>query len=274
MSSLADYPRYIRKSGFKPFDPVKVSKLTEDIVCRYVGGVQMRKYTDFYVAGVYRGIATGAVVGCNLRCFFCWSPISRDFPEKYGFFYSPGDAYKNMLEVAKRRGVRKARLSCGEPTLCRDHLVEILRYVENCDYLKLFILETNGILIGLNRDYVRDVLKFSKVYIRISIKAGTPEAFTWKTGAVPEAFELPFKAIEYLVDEGAWGRFHVAVMSDPRIMSIEERLKFFEKLRSIDTKLLSMVEEEVVDPYQTTLFRLREAGVDLNWNLWRKWFSR
>ncbi len=268
-----EYPRYIKKGEFKPYDPIKVSKWTEEIVCKYVDGEQWRKYTSFYGAGVYRGIATGAVVGCNLRCFFCWSPLSRDFPERYGTYYSPKEVCENLVKVARKYGFRKARLSCGEPTIGKDHLLKVLEYVERCDYIKLFILETNGILMGLDRDYVRDVLKFSKVYVRISLKAGTPEAFTWKTGAVPQAFELPFKTIEYFVEEGAWGRFHVAVMSDPRIMSKEERVALLEKLYSIDPKLLRLIEEEVVDPYDTTLFRLKEAGVELDWSLWRSWFS-
>ena len=63
---------------------------------------------------------------------------------------------------------------------------------------------------------VKDVSKFRKAHVRVSLKAGTPEDFTRKTGAKAEAFEIPLKAIENLLDSG--GSFHVAAMSaDPRI---------------------------------------------------------
>jgi uncharacterized Fe-S cluster-containing radical SAM superfamily protein len=71
--------------------------------------------------------------------------------------------------------------------------------VENSEF-PLFILETNGILFGMDRDYVKRVSRFTKPHVRISLKAGTPEAFMRKTGAKPEAFEIPFQTIRNLLD--------------------------------------------------------------------------
>ncbi len=122
------YPRLLLK-GFKPFDPIELARRTEEIVCRG----NERKYTAFYATGVYAGIATGYVVGCCLRCFFCWSEFSRDFPEIYGRFYSPEEAIKRIVKAAKESGVSKARISGGEPTLCRRHLLELLGLA--CDVL-------------------------------------------------------------------------------------------------------------------------------------------
>ena len=70
------------------------------------------------------------------------------------------------------------------------------------------MLETNGILLATDRDYVKDLSKFKKVHVRVSSKAGTPEDFTRKTGAKAEAFEIPFKAVRNLLDSGV--SFHVA----------------------------------------------------------------
>jgi len=42
----------------------------------------------------------------------------------------------------------------------------------------LFILETNVILLGADRDYVKGLSRFKKVHIRVSLKAGTTEDFT------------------------------------------------------------------------------------------------
>jgi hypothetical protein len=87
---------------------------------------------------------------------------------------------------------------------------------------RLFILETNGILLGADPEYVQEIARFKKVHTRISLKAGTPEAFTRKTGAIADSFELPFQGIQNLIKAGA--SFHVAAMSaDSRIVDNHER---------------------------------------------------
>lgn len=215
----------------------------------------------------YGGIATGYTCGCCLRCVFCWVDWSRDFPEKLGQFYSPDEAFNRLSAAAHRYGVRKLRISGAEPTLGKEHLLGLLERVERSEF-DLFILETNGILFGADQDYVEKVSKFKKPHIRVSLKAGTPEAFTRKTGAKPESFELPFKAIRNLLDFDV--SFHVAAMSaDPRIMAPEERISLIQKLVEINPRLAQTLEEEVIDPYETTLARLKHAGLELEWPLKR-----
>ncbi|MEM4804226.1 MAG: hypothetical protein QXZ45_06630, partial [Candidatus Nezhaarchaeales archaeon] len=97
------YPRMIRRGD--SFNPLEVAKWTERIVCKNGS----RKYTAFYATGVYGGIATGYVVGCCFRCFFCWTDFSRDFPEVYGRYYTAEEVCKNLVEVAKKWKVSKAR---------------------------------------------------------------------------------------------------------------------------------------------------------------------
>ncbi len=126
--------------------------------------------------------------------------------------------------------------------------------------LSLFILETNGILLGNDRSYVREISRFERVHIRVSLKAGRPETFTQRTGAVPEAFELPFKAIEALLDHGV--SFHVAAMTDPRLMSENERKELIERLAEIDPFVAANLEEEICDPYETTIVRMAAYGLD------------
>lgn len=254
------YPRYVTP-GFEPFDPIQLARETEKIVCRG----DARKYTDFYATGVYGGIATGYACGCCLRCVFCWVDWSRDFPESRGQFYSAEQAFRKLRAAAHRFNVKKLRISGAEPTLGKEHLLGLLDRVERSEF-DLFILETNGILLGVDRDYVRDISKFRKAHIRVSLKAGTTEDFTRKTGAKGEAFEIPFKAIQNLLDLDV--SFHVAAMSaDPRIMGCDERKALMRKLRGTSPNLASTLEEEVVDPYETTLARLKYAGLELDWPL-------
>jgi uncharacterized Fe-S cluster-containing radical SAM superfamily protein len=257
--TLTSYPRCIGPS-LEPFDPVELAYETEKIVCRG----DARKYTDFYVVGVYGGIATGYAVGCCLRCVFCWVDWSRDYPQRFGQFYSPDEAFRR-LKAAARRGVNRLRVSGAEPTIGKSHLLALLERFEASDF-ELFILETNGILFGVDKDYVRAISRLKKIHVRVSLKAGTPEAFARKTGAEPESFDIPFRGVRNLLDCGV--SFHVAAMSaDPRIMTPEERRSLIERLEDVDLGLALNLEEEIVDRYRTTLARLRYAALDLDWPL-------
>jgi len=260
---VKDYPRFWRP-GNKPFNPLKLAEKTEKIVCRREENKVSRKYTHFYVAGVYRGIVTACGVGCCLRCFYCWVPLSRDYPEHYGKYYTASQVVQNIVKLARKYRVKKARISCCEPTISREHLLQVLDLIEEAKEIKLFILETNGMIFGVNKSFVKEVLDYSKVYVRVSIKAGEPEDLTWRTGADGDFYELPFKAVEYFNEEAEpLKRFHVAAMTDSRIMSSREREKIIRRLWEINPILAITLEEEIVDPYDTTLIRLEKAGVKI-----------
>jgi len=264
LKKAQEYPRFVTPT-FQPFDPVELARDTERIVTRVGPNGMERKYEDFYATGVYGGIATGYCVGCCFRCVFCWVSWGRDFPEKFGQFYSPEEAFDRLRKAAHKHRVKKLRISGAEPTLGKDHLLGLLGHVENSEF-SIFILETNGILFGIDKDYVKKISRFTKPHVRVSLKAGTPEAFTKKTGAKPEAFDIPFQAIRNLLDYNV--SFHVAAMSaDPRITTHEERKGLIEKLAEIDTNLLVNLEEEVMDGYETTLARLKFAGFEVKWPL-------
>lgn len=250
------YPRYLTP-GWKPFNPLELAEQTERLVCKG----KERKYTAFYATGVYGGIATGYTLGCCLRCFFCWGGFGRDFPERYGEFYSPAEVCRRLERVALSCGTEKARISGGaEPTIGRAHLLGLLKLIERSNVIGLFILETNGILLGSDESYARELSRFRKVHVRVSIKAGTPEGFERRTGAMGEFYELPFKALGYLLRYKV--SCHAAAMTDRRLMDERERGELLLKLRDINPSLAIRLEEEVVDPYETTLSRLEKFGID------------
>lgn len=267
-----DYQRFLTPES-KPFDPLELARETEKIVTREgLEGLE-RKYVRFYSVPVYRGIATGYAAGCCLRCIYCWSNWSRDFPEKHGKFYSPKQAAQNLFEAAKRGityseywrkcicEVNKLRVSGCEPTIGKEHLLKLLEHVEQSGYP--FYLETNGILFGADRDYVKNLSKFSRfIYVRVSFKAATPEGFTQRTGVIGKFYELPFRALKYLLDEGIYAR--AAAMTDPKVMPKEERRILIEKLNEIDpsARYSETLEEESIDAYDTTIKRLK-AFTDL-----------
>jgi uncharacterized Fe-S cluster-containing radical SAM superfamily protein len=253
--------------GFTPFDPLALAEETEQKVTREGPEGLERKYTGIYSAPVYGGIATGYAVGCCLRCIYCWSNWSRDFPERFGKFYSPEKVAKTLAKAAEKgisspgwgrfRGIKvnKLRLSGCEPTLAKEHLLSTLEHVAESKY-PLFILETNGILLGSDRDYVKRLAQFAdKLYIRVSLKAATPEGFTERTGALGNYYELPFRALTYLMGEGIFSR--AAAMTDPKVMPRQEREILIKKLSQIDPKLATDLEEEQIDAYETTTSRLK-----------------
>ncbi len=262
------YQRFLSPSS-NLFDPLKLAKHTEKIITRKGEKGLERKYSDFYSAPVYRGIATGYAVGCCLRCFYCWANWSRDFPELYGEFYSPEKTAQNLFEAAEKgivspgwerfRGIKveRLRLSGCEPTLGKEHLLSLLEYVMPSKY-PLFILETNGILLGEDKDYVRKLAQFSeKLYVRVSFKAATPQGFQERTGAQGKYYDLPFKALETLLDYGIYAR--AAAMTDSRVMPQKEREILLQRLDEIDPKsgYFHTLEEEEIDPYDTTVRRIK-----------------
>jgi uncharacterized Fe-S cluster-containing radical SAM superfamily protein len=254
--SLKCYPRYLMP-GFAPSDPLELVKQTEHIVC----DGNRRKYTKFSCPRMYGGIATGYACGCCLRCIFCWVHWSRDFPEKYGSFKSPEEVFDKLSRIAHRKRVDQLRISGSEPTLGKSHLLGLLELVERSSF-RLFILETNGILLGAYSEYAQEIARFKQVHVRVALKAGTPEAFTKKTGAKPEFFELPFQGMENLLSAGA--SCHVAAMSaDSRFMSEQERKSLFERLEAIHPALVKSIEEEIVTPYPAARDRLRHAGIEV-----------
>ena len=262
------YQRFLTP-GFKPFDPLELAKQTERIVLREGPQGLERKYTDFYAVPVYGGIATGYAAGCCLRCSYCWSNWSRDFPDKLGSFYSPKQVASNLLQAAQRGilyseywreripEINKLRLSGCEPTLGKEHLLGVLKLVEESEY-SLFILETNGILLGHERDYAKKLADFKeKLYVRVSMKAATPEGFAQRTGALGEYYQLPFKALKHLLDEGIYAK--AAAMTDPQVMPMEERALLIHMLDEIDptSDYPNTLEEEEIDSYDTTVKRLK-----------------
>lgn len=265
---MKTYQRFLTPK-FKPFDPLDLARETEKIVTKRGKEGLERKYVGIYSAPVYRGIATGYAAGCCLRCIYCWANWSRDFPEKLGEFYSPQEVAQRLFRAAengitspgwerfKHLKVERLRLSGCEPTIGKEHLLSVLRYVKDSKY-SLFILETNGMLFGADRDYVKQLREFKeKIYVRVSFKAAVPQGFTERTGAIGEYYELPFKALEYLLDEGIYAK--AAAMTDPRVMPKEERKILIEKLHEIDPKIdySSTLEEEQIDKYNITLQRIK-----------------
>ena len=124
-----------------------------EVICK---GNQ-RKYYRFRADRFYGGIATADCMGCNMDCAFCWSYRTRIHPERFGDFYTPEEVTERLVKIAREHGFRAVRISGNEPTLCKSHLLDVIRAVELSDQTLLFVLETNGIKLGEDEKYVDEL---------------------------------------------------------------------------------------------------------------------
>ncbi len=231
------------------YDPVLKAEETAKIVC----SGELRKYRRFRPARFYGGIATADCVGCNLRCRFCWSWRETVRPEESGEFLAPEAVAGRLVDIARGKGFRKVRVSGNEPTICREHLIEVLELIPE---KFLFILETNGILIGHDEALAGKLARFPNLYVRVSLKGTTGDEFSLLTGASPEGFLLQLRAVENLHRAGV--RVQPAVMVS---FSSAENVKRLQRTLGAISQELAEIEAEELVLYSDVEERLRKAGI-------------
>ena len=227
------------------YNPIKLAKKTENLV---LNGNE-KKYYRFRPTRFYGGIATADTVGCNLRCKFCWSGNSVWNSKNIGQFYSPEVVAETLLDIAESKGYSQVRVSGGEPTIGRNHLINLL---ENIYSNLIFILETNGILLGVDKTYIEDLSKFNNLHIRVCIKGVNSDEFTLLTGA-ENGYEYQMKSLEYLRDSKV--SFNIALVSTSR-----DRRSFRDKLMEMGLGKI-MLEEEEIKLYPQVKKRLLKEGL-------------
>jgi uncharacterized Fe-S cluster-containing radical SAM superfamily protein len=227
------------------YDPIELTKKIEKIVANQ----NLKKYYRFRATRFYSGIATADTVGCNLRCKFCWSSKSVWNSTNVGSFYSPENIADELEKIANKKNYKQVRISGGEPTIGKSHLIELLNVISSD---LLFILETNGILLGADKSYVEELSKFKNLHVRVCLKGSNPKEFSFLTGA-EKGFELQLKALEFLRDEKL--RFNIA------LVSIEKNKKeLFDRLLEMGLGSI-MVEDEAIILYPLVKKRLEKEGI-------------
>jgi len=227
------------------YDPIELSKKTEKITTNG----SLKKYYRFRPTRFYGGIATADTVGCNLRCKFCWSSQSVWETEKTGKYYSPEQVVDKIQRIAFQKKYNRLRISGGEPTIGKNHLIQIL---EKIDDNFLFILETNGILLGHDISYIETISKYKNLHIRICLKGCDSEEFSFLTGA-RYGFDLQMKSLIYLKDKNV--NFNIAFVT---VSNNKEQL--YLKLEEIGLDKI-MIEEEDIKMYPSVRDRLEKLGI-------------
>lgn len=227
------------------YNPIELSKSVEKIVIKN----NHKKYYRFRSARFYGGIATADTVGCNLRCKFCWSGDSVWKAKNIGEFHSAIDVAESLLDIAEAKGFYQIRISGGEPTIGRKHLIEVL---ENIHQDLLFILETNGILLGADNTYVEELSKYKNLHIRVCLKGIDLNEYSILTGA-ESGYNYQIKSLEFLRDSNT--NFNIALVSIKK-----DRHRFYEKLKQMGLEKI-MLEEEKIILYPQVKNRLRNEGL-------------
>ena len=215
----------------------------------------------------YGGIATADCVGCNLRCVFCGPILSWMKKPTVGEYKSPKEVVKLLSMIAYKRGYRYIRVSGGEPTICMEHLIQVLEEARNLPFL--FILETNGILFGVHKEYVEMLSEYPNIHIRVSIKGANENEFERLTQAKKEFFKYQIQALVNLLDVGV--SFHPAVVASFSTQDSINELKA--KLNKISSELTDALEIEYIVLYPHVIRSLLKHGITptraytTNWRL-------
>lgn len=233
------------------YDPLELAEAVRRGVAR---GLE-RRYYRFRGGRWYGGIATADCVGCNLRCGMCWS-WRFSFRSDAGRFYQPWEVAGKLEEIARTRGYKQVRISGGEPTLAREHLVAVLREIPGD---LTFILETNGTLI--DEGYARELASFPNLVARVSIKGASPEEFHAITLARGEYFYKQLGALRNLVEAGLrpCSEVYPAAMLGFTPEGGERGLA--RELAKIDARLVECVDVEYVILYPHVHELLKSRGL-------------
>ncbi|HDJ66821.1 MAG TPA: radical SAM protein, partial [Nitrososphaeria archaeon] len=236
-----------------PYDPVESHLKIEKLVVRGEGEYQERRYYRFRTDRWYGGIVTADCVGCGLFCKFCWvSDRVRSNPVKVGRFYTAKDVAERLRPLMMKKRLWRARVSGGEPTIGKDHLLNLLKILDGI--VEEFILETNGILIGWDEDYAKKLASYKSLHVRVSLKGCNEREFELLTGADQKGFKLQLQALKNLIDYGVSCHPSVMTSFSPKssLMSLLERLK------QIDPILKEEVEVEELILYPHVVRRLKK----------------
>lgn len=239
----------------KGYDPLILAEKTEEIV---VDGIH-RKYVQLgRHLRFYGGTSSATEVGCNLRCKFCFSQEPVWKPASTGKFFSPKEVLDGLIANAKKYGNHIISASASEGTLGREHLFELLRLVDQTDYI--YVLETNGITLGADKDYCEALAQFKNLHVRVSIKGCNADEFHVLTGAKKQAYELPFKALKHLIDAKVSTNACVMVsFSDENTM---KQIKG--RLYTLHPGLLKSIELERIKLFPRVRQRLNKHGLVAN----------
>lgn len=239
-----------------PLDPIKRLKEMEALVLKN----GKRAYYRFRPAPYYGGVSTADAVGCSFLCPFCWNYSRNQDPGRSLEFYSTKDVAKNLLDIAGKNRFNRFRISGAEPILgpgSLDHLVEVLQIVFREMPNAVFIVETNGFLLGWKPELISK-LRLRNIQVRVSVKGVNEQSFEILSGIDRKYFYYPLIALREMRKEGieAW----------PALMNLyftEDIIKKFEGFLA-GYGIHAHLEREQLEAYGFVLRNMKNRGLKVD----------
>jgi GTP 3',8-cyclase len=125
---------------------------------------------------------------CNIRCFYCMpeTPVKFEAPEKLLSF----EEIERFVSIAARLGVRKVRLTGGEP-LVRKNIAALVRKLVAIEGIEDLALTTNGVLLAQQAEEL-----YGAGLRRINVHLDTLDRDRFKTITRRDDFDRVMEGIE------------------------------------------------------------------------------
>ena len=172
---------------------------------------------------------------CNENCIYCHHDGMVSSKDEM----TPDEIYK-ICKIAKRLGVKKIRLSGGDP-LVRKDIVEIVEKIASLDF-KDISLTTNGVLLGKYAESLKDA-GLDRVNVSLDTLNRDTYKFVTNMDYLNDAKEGILKAVEvglYPV------KINMVVMKDINQNEIKDMF-YFCKEHNIVLQLIELIESENCD---------------------------
>ncbi len=172
---------------------------------------------------------------CNVNCIYCHHDGMRSSKNEM----TPDEIYK-ICQIAKRIGVRKIRLSGGEPLIRKD-IVEIVSKISSIGFNDISIT-TNGILL---EKYAKDLKEAGLDRVNISLDTLNPETYEFITKK--DYLEAAKKGILKSVEVGLYPvKINMVIMKDINEHEIKDMFNFC-KDNNMVLQLIELIESENCD---------------------------
>jgi uncharacterized Fe-S cluster-containing radical SAM superfamily protein len=143
------------------------------------------------------------MLGCNLRCAYCWVVDDKKvgvccLPELYPF-QTPEETYAILKGLAASNNVKRMRVSGCEPLLNPAHLLSVIRMAVSDGYD--YVLDTNGLL--LDETFLTSIAPFrDKIYIYFGLKGSNAKIFRKLTTADSKYWYNQIETLRLVVKYG------------------------------------------------------------------------
>lgn len=172
---------------------------------------------------------------CNVNCIYCHHDGMRSSKNEM----TPDEIYK-ICQIAKRIGVRKIRLSGGEPLIRKD-IVEIISKISSIGFNDISIT-TNGILL---EKYAKDLKEAGLDRVNVSLDTLNPETYEFITKK--DYLEAAKKGILKSVEVGLYPvKINMVIMRDINEHEIKDMFNFC-KDNNMVLQLIELIESENCD---------------------------